>query len=124
METLQLVAGWLIVGFMAILFSVISYRLILGGENGIDLKYLISEENGQASLSRFQFLAFTVVIAMGLLVMILENQTFPPIGSDVFGLLGISGGSYVASKITQKAANGKNNASSNATSKTTQEPAN
>ena len=118
METLHLVAGWVIVGFMAILASVISYKMIVGGPNGIDLRYLISEENGQASLSRFQFLVFTFVIAMGLLVLTLKGTGFPQIDSSVFGLLGISGGSYVASKITQRAADGKNDASGNSTSKT------
>ena len=108
-SVLYLAAGWVIVGFMAVLASVISYKMILGGPNGIDLRYLISEENGQASLSRFQFLVFTFVIAMGLLVLTLKGTGFPQIDSSVFGLLGISGGSYVASKITQKAANGKNN---------------
>lgn len=117
METLHLVAGWVIVGFMAVLASVISYKMIVGGPNGIDLRYLISEENGQASLSRFQFLVFTFVIAMSLLVLTLKGTGFPQIDSSVFGLLGISGGSYVASKITQKAADGKD-ASGNSTSKT------
>ena len=36
-------------------------------------------------------------------LIILKTGNFPTIGSDVFGLLGISAGSYVASKITQKA---------------------
>ena len=103
METLYLVAGWVIVGFMAVLAVVISVRMIIGGPNGIDLSHLISEENGQASLSRFQFLVFTFVIAMGLLVIILKQTSFPSIDGSVFGLLGISGGSYVASKITQRA---------------------
>ena len=112
---LHLVAGWVIVGFMAILASVISYKMIIGGPNGIDLRYLISEENGQASLSRFQFLLFTFVIAMGLLVITLKVGAFPQIDGGVFGLLGISGGSYVASKITQKTANGKSNSPGNPT---------
>ena len=118
METLHLVAGWVIVGFMAVLASVISYKMIVGAPNGIDLRYLISEENGQASLSRFQFLVFTFVVAMGLLVITLKVGSFPHIDGGVFGLLGISGGSYVASKITQKAADGKNDASGDSTSKT------
>ena len=119
METLQLVAGWVIVGFMAILASVISYKMIVGGPNGIDLQYLISEENGQASLSRFQFLVFTFVIAMGLLVLTLKGTAIPQIDSSVLALLGISGGSYVASKITQKAGNGKNTTPGDAASKPT-----
>lgn len=43
METLHLVAGWVIVGFMAVFALVISYKMIVGGPNGIDLRYLISE---------------------------------------------------------------------------------
>lgn len=124
METLHLVAGWVIVGFMAVLGSVISFQMIRGGPNGIDLQYLISEENGQASLSRFQFLVFTFVIAMGLLVLTLKGGTFPQLNSDIFGLLGISGGSYVASKIAQRTANGKNNAPSKTAPETTQQPPN
>ena len=46
---------------------------------------------------------------MGLLVIILKCNCFPTINSDVFGLLGISGGSYVASKITQRHMNGSGN---------------
>lgn len=109
MENLQLVAGWVIVLFMALLGVIILWKMIQGPSNGIDLRYLISEENGQASLSRFQFLVFTFVIAMGLLVIILKCNCFPTINSDVFGLLGISGGSYVASKITQRHMNGSGN---------------
>ena len=107
MGILHIVAGWVIVVFMALLGIIIIWKMI--HSNGIDLKHLISEENGQASLSRFQFLVFTFVIAMGLLVIILKSGAFPTINSDVFGLLGISGGSYVASKITQRATNGNGN---------------
>ena len=104
LTTLMLVAAWVIVGFMAALCFIILYKMIRGGANGIDLSYLISEENGQASLSRFQFLVFTFVIAIGLLVVILDKKSLPNIDGDVFVLLGISAGSYVTSKITQKTA--------------------
>ena len=107
---LQQTAGWVAVGFMAIAFIIILWKMAF---NHIDLKKLISEENGQASLSRFQFLIFTFVIAMGLLVIILDSGAFPAIGSDVFGLLGISAGSYVASKITQKTASSNEKAGGN-----------
>ena len=109
MEDLQLVAGWVIVLFMAGLGIIILWKMIQGSSNGIDLQYLISEENGQASLSRFQFLVFTFVIAMGLLVIVLKCKTFPSLDNSVLGLLGISGGSYVASKITQRATNQSGN---------------
>ena len=101
MAAIQQAAGWVAVAFMASVFTIILWKM---ARDKINLKKLISEENCDASLSRFQFLVFTFVVAMGLLVTILESGTFPVIGSDVFGLLGISGGSYVASKITQRTA--------------------
>lgn len=101
--TIENVAGWVVVVFMGGLGAIILAKMLQGKPNGIDLTKLISEENGDASLSRFQFLIFTFVIAMGLLVVILKSGTFPTISSDVYGLLGISAGSYVGSKIAQKA---------------------
>jgi hypothetical protein len=64
----------------------------------INLDKLISEPNGDASLSRFQFLIFTFVIAVGLLLIIVQTQDFPPVPGQILALLGISGGSYVISK--------------------------
>ncbi|MBX2831450.1 MAG: hypothetical protein KTR23_09770 [Rhodospirillales bacterium] len=101
----QEIAGWVGVVFLATLGAVIIFKVLKGqGEGGIDLQYLISESNGKASLSRFQFLIFTFVISTGLLFMILEQGTFPTVGTDIFGLLGISAGGYVGSKIAQNAA--------------------
>lgn len=99
-EILQLTAGWTVLLLVGLLGAVVLLKLYKGD---IDLSLLISEQNGQASLSRFQFLIFTFVIAMGLLLMILAKLKtgqigFPDINSGVWGLLGISGGSYVISK--------------------------
>jgi hypothetical protein len=104
MEFLELVVVRVIVTFMAALGLVVIVKILQGKNGGIDLEYLVSGENGQASLSRFQFLIFTFVIAMGLLVIILEKGGFPEISGGVFGLLGISAGSHVSSKISQKVA--------------------
>jgi len=101
----QEIAGWVGVVFLAALGAVIIIKVLKGqSQGGIDLQHLISEANGKASLSRFQFLIFTFVISTGLLFMILEQGSFPQVGSDVFGLLGISAGGYVGSKIAQNAA--------------------
>jgi hypothetical protein len=68
----------------------------------IDLKYLIAGDDGDASLSRFQFLIFTFVIALGLFLIIVNQPGGPAFPKEIPGgilaLLGISGGSYVASK--------------------------
>lgn len=52
----------------------------------------------KASLARFQFLIFTFVIAGVYLVLCLESGTFVQIPENVVLLLGVSGGTYAASK--------------------------
>lgn len=95
MEQLALVAGWVVVLFVGFLGIDILWALARGR---IDLTFLLAEADGKASFSRFQFLIFTFVIAMCLLVLTLESGQFPEVSLDVLGLLGISGGSYVVSK--------------------------
>ena len=76
METVSLVIAWLLAGFLAALMVIIVV-LILAGR--IKLDKLISEANGDASLSRFQFLIFTFVIAASffLIVVGVDPPRFP-----------------------------------------------
>jgi hypothetical protein len=76
--------------------AVLVLWLMLTGK--IDLSKLISESTGDASLSRFQFLVFTFVIAMSLFYLTAIGSKFPEVPPEILGLLGISGGSYVISK--------------------------
>ncbi|CDZ46712.1 hypothetical protein [Neorhizobium galegae] len=75
----------------------------------IDLSHLLSESSSahpgpapanppKASLSRFQFLVFTFVIAGLYLVLSLETGTLIEIPNGVLILLGISGATYAAGK--------------------------
>jgi hypothetical protein len=68
--------------------------------NEIDLANLLSESGGGgASLSRFQFLIFTFVIALGLFLIIAHTYEFPKtIPDGVLTLLGISGSTYLVGK--------------------------
>ena len=71
------------------------------------LMYLVSEppnDSGErkASLSRFQMLIFTFVVAGLFLVLSLEQGAFAHIPEGVLGLIGISGGTYILSKATNK----------------------
>jgi hypothetical protein len=78
-------------------FAVIILGRIRSGD--ISLFGIIAEPDGKkASLSRFQFLLFTFVIAGLYLVLSLESGTFVDIPESVLALLGISGGSYLISK--------------------------
>ncbi len=65
----------------------------------MDLSTLIQESgSSKASLSRFQLLLFTFVIAGLYLILSVEAGDFIEIPQSVLGLLGISGGSYLISK--------------------------
>ena len=66
----------------------------------IDLQHLVSEANHEASMSRFQLLIFTFVVAIGILEL-LEKTTppgFPEIPNGVLTLLGISATTYAVGK--------------------------
>ncbi|MBL6934441.1 MAG: hypothetical protein ISR48_03435 [Alphaproteobacteria bacterium] len=103
-NNLALFSGWIAVLFIGLLGLIVLMKIYSGK---IDLSHLISEANGQASLSRFQFLIFTFVIAVSLVLLVINSLTginpkFPEIPTGVWALLGISGGSYVVSKGIQK----------------------
>ncbi len=55
-------------------------------------------ETPKASMSRFQLMIFTFVIAGVYLVLCLESGAFVEIPQNVVLLLGVSGGTYAASK--------------------------
>jgi hypothetical protein len=73
---------------------------IINGE--IDLSTLLSED-GKASMSRFQLMIFTFVIALSLFLMVTETGSsgdpkFPEVPASVLTLLGISASTYAVSK--------------------------
>lgn len=93
---------------IAVFISVLEITMIvLIWQGKIDLKFLVSEDNGMASLSRFQFLIFTFVI-VGVFTMMsfdaLLEHKWVEIPGGVLGLMGISGASYVAAKGIQESA--------------------
>jgi hypothetical protein len=64
----------------------------------IDLEWLISENNGHASMARFQLLIFTFVIAISLVKLTEKNNGFPKIDNGILTLLGISASTYAVGK--------------------------
>ncbi len=52
----------------------------------------------KASLSRFQFLIFTFIVAGLFLLLSIEAGAFVEVPPTVLGLIGISGGSFIVSK--------------------------
>lgn len=105
------------IALVIVVFALAVALAILRGK--IDLEYLLAEPAGppppgtdpneppaepKASVSRFQFLIFTFVIAGVYLVLCLESGRFVEIPQEVILLLGVSGTSYAASKGIKAAA--------------------
>lgn len=96
--------GFAVIATILLGFAAIVLWKILAGD--IRLNDLIAEpalpgedaRAAKASLSRFQFLLFTFVVAGLFLLLSIEAGTFVEVPSNVLGLLGISGGSYVVAK--------------------------
>ncbi len=96
MNQLALTFGILLAVFLGGLEALLLWFI---WKDKINLSFLVSEKGGAASLSRFQFLIFTFVIAMSFFLVVANDPTgLPDVPSGVFALLGISGGSYVISK--------------------------
>jgi hypothetical protein len=95
---LTLTSGWIALGFLALLGIAVLYYVFT---ERIDLSRLISEPNGDASMSRFQLLIFTFVIAASLFLIIAAPNppVFPKeVPNGILILLGISASSYLVSK--------------------------
>jgi hypothetical protein len=95
MELLALVAAWIVVVLIGLVGGILVIRIY---RNQINLTRMLEEADGKASFSRFQFLVFTFVIAMCVMILTIEAGEFPKMDMNVLGLLGISGASYVVSK--------------------------
>ena len=64
----------------------------------IDISKLLTEDGGGASMSRFQLLIFTFVIALSFFLIVVCDCKFPEIPANVLALPGISTPTYGASK--------------------------
>ena len=97
-SALVTVTGWVILGFIALLEAIVIWLIVTGK---INLNRLVSEPNGDASMSRLQLLIFTFVIGASLFLVIAGKAPpgFPDdIPGGVLTLLGISGSTYLVSK--------------------------
>ena len=86
------------IAFMLIMGALCLLLLIKMWKNEINLSSLLEEANGQASMSRFQLLVFSLVVAVGVFLSILHTMRLPEIPNGVLTLLGISASTYAAGK--------------------------
>lgn len=95
LQVLALVCGYTACFLIGALGLLILKEIYVGN---INLSRLISEPNGDASMSRFQFLVFTFVIALSLFLVVVAKADLPNVPGTILTLLGISGSSYLVSK--------------------------
>ena len=93
--TMAQVCGFVLCLFIGLLGLTILYLI---WTRKIDLSELLSEANGDASMSRFQLLIFTFVIAIALFEIVESSMKFPDIPQGVLVLLGISASTYAVGK--------------------------
>jgi hypothetical protein len=92
---LKLTIGYAVL-VLVLMFGLAVIAAIIRGQ--IDLSELISELDGGASMSRFQLLIFTFVIALSFLYLTISARTFPDVPAQVLTLLGLSASTYAVSK--------------------------
>ncbi len=98
METLRVAVGWVTLVFVSLLGAAILYKV---WTNQIDLKSLLgNDKDGDASMSRFQLLIFTFVVALSFfyLVTAANAEGLPEVPGSVLTMLGISGSAYLVAK--------------------------
>ncbi len=104
---LEILVGYLVCVILALFGLLLLWKI---ATNEINLKDLLSDDDGMASTSRFQLVIFTFVVALSFFLVVVSNvklrQTgittdisgLPDLPSGVLTLLGISASSYVVSK--------------------------
>lgn len=94
--------GWLTVAvgvIVCVFLGGVALRILwLMWKDEINMSAIVSETNGDASMSRLQLLIFSFVIAISILMMVEKNMAFPAISNGVLLLLGISASTYAVGK--------------------------
>jgi ABC-type Mn2+/Zn2+ transport system permease subunit len=92
---LQVATGYVL---LLILFFSGVIVLALMATGAIDITELLEDDTGGASMSRFQLLVFTFVIALSFFLLVSKGTDFPQVNAGVLTLLGISATTYGVSK--------------------------
>jgi len=95
MSLMETICGYGVCLFMGLTCATILWMI---WTDKIDLSKLLSEANGSASMSRFQLLIFTMVVAISLYMIVEKTGSFPAIPDGVLTLLGISASTYAVGK--------------------------
>jgi hypothetical protein len=94
-DKLGLAVGYSLLVLTFFFGAVVLAKMVTGS---IDLKLLLGEAGGGASISRFQLLIFTFVIGLSFFFVVASTQKIPDVPPNVLALLGISATTYGVSK--------------------------
>lgn len=90
---------------MLVLLFLFGFMILAAIASGkIDISKLLTEDGGGASMSRFQLLIFTFVIALSFFLVVVSDSKLPDVPANVLALLGISASTYGVSKGIQAGA--------------------
>jgi len=92
---LSVAAGYTALLLIFLYGVVVLYEMVNGN---VDVAELIGESGGGASISRFQLLVFTFVIALGIVFLLAKDGKFPDLNANILALVGISASTYAVSK--------------------------
>ncbi|HVO80414.1 MAG TPA: hypothetical protein VMT28_06775 [Terriglobales bacterium] len=108
LQFLELLIGYLLCGIVALFALLVIWKIANGT---INLKYLLSDDDGWASTSRFQLVVFIFVVALSYFLVVVSNVKLrqsggtltdlaglPDVPGGVLALLGISASSYLVSR--------------------------
>jgi len=94
-ERLQIAISYAAVMLILLLALLVIVAIATGT---IDISQVLTEHGGGASMSRFQLLVFTLVIALCFVLLVIHNGKFPAVPPEVLELLGVSATTYAVSK--------------------------
>jgi hypothetical protein len=100
---LKIAAGYTALLLVFLYGVIVLYEMINGS---VDVAELIGESGGGASMSRFQLLIFTFVIALGIIFLLAKDGKFPELTPNLLALVGISASTYAVSKGIQASSPG------------------
>ena len=92
---LSVAAGYTALLLIFLYGVIVLYEMVNGN---VDVAELIGESGGGASISRFQLLVFTFVIALGIIFLLAKDDKFPDLNANILALVGISASTYAVSK--------------------------
>jgi cytosine/uracil/thiamine/allantoin permease len=94
-DWLMAISGYGVCFYLGLLCAVLLLKVY---QDKINLSKLLDEANGSASMSRFQLLIFTLIVAISLFLVVVYTKGLPVIPPSILMLLGISASTYAVSK--------------------------